>query len=291
MSRDVAVVVPAHDSAAFLERALTSVLDQTEKPQEIVVVDDGSTDGSHEIAQRLGIQCLRQECRGPGAARNRGIEATSAPLIAFLDADDWFAPEKLEKQVDLLHELDAPACCSDAAVVREGVDHGSKNRNRKVPPALAIDHLLADNPVICSTVLAQREAIRAAGGFDEDPALISTEDFDLWLRLARQGPLAYQDLILAYYRLHASSLSDNLRFMAGIDRIMDKVAEAGPGDPHLELLARRRRAGVRLDAAYDLARTDGRRARELLREARGIDGWTWKAAKIYLRSFLGRNGP
>ena len=290
MSEGVAVIVPAHNSAAFLERALASVQAQTEKPQEIVVVDDGSTDGSHEIAQRMGIECVRQECRGPGAARNRGIEATSAPLVAFLDADDWYAPDKLEKQAALLNKLDAPACCSDAAVIRDGVEHGGKNRNRSVPPALAIDHLLADNPVICSTVLAHRDALRTVGGFDEDPVLVSTEDYDLWLRLARQGPLAYQDLILAYYRLHRDSLSDNLRFMAGIDRIMEKVHASGSGDAHLELLARRRRAGVRLDAAYDLARTDGARARELLREARRLDGWSWKAARIHLRSFLGGTG-
>ena len=120
MKSGVAVVVPAHNSVAFLETALRSVREQTKRPSEVVVVDDGSTDGSHEIAERMGVTCIRQECRGPGAARNRGIQATSAPLVAFLDADDWFVPEKLETQIALLEKLDAPACCSDATIVRDG---------------------------------------------------------------------------------------------------------------------------------------------------------------------------
>jgi hypothetical protein len=208
--------------------------------------------------------------------------------VAFLDADDWFVPEKLETQIALLEKLDAPACCSDATIVRDGVDRAGKNRGRNVPPMLTVDYLMVHNPVICSTVLARREALQAAGGFDEDAVLISTEDYDLWLRLAGQGPMAYQDLPLSHYLLHSHNLSDNLRFLAGIDRIMEKVEQRAPGDAHVKLLSDRRRAGVRLDAAYDLVNSgEASRARELVREARQLSGWSWKGFKIHLRSLIG----
>lgn len=291
MSSGVAVIIPAYNAAPFLQRALRSLQEQTNPPVETIVIDDGSTDGTREIAERMGVDCIRQERGGPGAARNRGLEATSAPLVAFLDADDWFVRDKLERQVALLQRLDVPACCSDAMVERDGEARGRKNQGREVPGELTLEHLLADNPVICSTVMARREAVCSAGGFNEDPVLVSTEDYDLWVRLAGQGYLAYQDAPLTHYRSHAESLSGNLRFLPGIDRIMEKVIDSSPGDARLRQMANRRRSAVRLDAAYDLARSGrGRRARELLREARNLSGWSWKAVRIHLRSLTGIEG-
>lgn len=284
----VAVIIPAYNAGRFLGNALRSLKEQTQPPTETIVVDDGSTDDTPQIAESMGVGCLRQDRRGPGAARNRGLSATTAPLVAFLDADDEFMVDKLEKQTALLRSAAAPACCSDAVVVSDEVVGATKNRGRDVPAELTFDVLMAGNPVICSTVLARREAVLEAGGFDEDPTLVSTEDYDLWLRLARQGPLVYQDQPLARYRIHSQSLSDNLRFLSGIDRIMEKVITSFPQDARLEVAARLRRSRVRLDAAYDLAGSgEGRRARELLREARRLGGWSWKAVKIHLRSLVG----
>jgi glycosyltransferase involved in cell wall biosynthesis len=283
----VAVIVPAHDAAAFLAAALRSALDQQPPPAEILVVDDGSTDGTHEVAGALGVRCVRQDRCGPGAARNRGIAETTAPLLAFLDADDWFAPGKLQRQAELLGGGDAPAACSDAFRVVGDVVEGTKNGGRDVPSAITMDHLMRGNPVICSTVLCRREAVLAAGGFDEDPVLVATEDYDLWLRLSRLGPLAYLPEPLAFYRVHPGSLSANERFLAGVDRIMEKVLEADRARPGLHGLARRRRAGVRLDLAWDLLRrgrpTDARR---WLREARTLAGPSWKWLRMWLRCLL-----
>lgn len=288
MTDAIAVVIPAFDAAAFLPVALQSLQQQTLPPAEVVVVDDGSTDDTAAVAGRFGAQLLRQERRGPGAARNRGLRATNAPLVAFLDADDWFAPDKLARQAARLRELDARVLCTDAFVADvDGVVGRRKNDRRRVPATLTFEQLLRDNPVICSTVMARRDAIAAAGGFDEDPRLVATEDYDLWLRLARHGPLAYLDAPLTYYRLHAGSLSANRRFLHGVDRIMDKV-EPGAA-PHLRQLVRRRRAGVRLDLAWDLLQAAATRseALALIREAQR-QAFTWKGCRMWLRSCLRR---
>ena len=134
MTPRVAVVIPAFHAEEFLAAAVRSVQCQTEEDVELVVVDDGSTDGTAEAAERLGVTVVRQENAGPGAARNAGVAATTAPFLAFLDADDWFAPEKLTRQIDWLERSDAGVCATDAWVVRNCQIEGRKNSRRSVPP-------------------------------------------------------------------------------------------------------------------------------------------------------------
>ncbi|HLQ39081.1 MAG TPA: glycosyltransferase family 2 protein [Planctomycetota bacterium] len=288
MTPSVAVVIPAHDAAPFLEVALQSLQHQTLPLAEVVVVDDGSTDGTHQIAERLGVRCIRQVQRGPAAARNAGIAATKAPLIAFLDADDWFDPHKLQKQVHKLEELGASAVCCNAWVVIGDRVTRRKNEEHQVPSVLTMERLLLGNPVICSTMLARREAVQQAGGFDEDPVLIATEDYDLWLRMARREPLAYLQEPLAFYRVHPGSLSGNTRFLQGIDRVMDKWLPTFGQEPHFRGLMERRRGTVRLELAWDLLREGHRaEARAMLAQARQHCGVTWRGCKMWLRSMLG----
>ncbi len=98
MKSEVAVVIPAHNAAPWLPQALQSLRDQTLPPAEVVVVDDGSKDDTATVARAHGAKVVQQAQKGPGAARNRGILESTSPLIAFLDADDWFEPLKLERQ-------------------------------------------------------------------------------------------------------------------------------------------------------------------------------------------------
>src|SRR3954464_12045254 len=99
----VSVVIPAYNAQEFLGRAILSALVQTVPPHEIIVVDDGSTDGTREIAESFGppVRLICQHQDGASAARNRAIRAATAPLIAFLDADDEWLPKKLEQQLPL----------------------------------------------------------------------------------------------------------------------------------------------------------------------------------------------
>jgi glycosyltransferase involved in cell wall biosynthesis len=100
---DVSVVVPVRDGERFLGEALRSIADQTRPACEVIVVDDGSTDASAEIAERLGARVERQAPSGQSAARIRGVELASCDLVAFLDADDLWPPDKLERQIETLH--------------------------------------------------------------------------------------------------------------------------------------------------------------------------------------------
>jgi glycosyltransferase involved in cell wall biosynthesis len=288
VSVDIAVVVPAHNAAAYLAQALASLQQQSLPPREVVVVDDASTDDTADVARQHGAVVLRQqERRGPGAARNRGIGETRSPLIAFLDADDWFGPSKLERQSERLRALGAQTCGTDAWVVDGDRVMRCKNEGRGVPGVLTLEKLMQGNPLICSTVMLRRSALEQVGAFDEDPALIATEDYDLWLRLARREPIAYIDEPLAFYRVHKQSLSANTRFLRGVDRIMDKLQGAFADEPHFMHLVRRRRADVRLDLAWDLLQAGGRRAeaRQLIREATK-HAFTLKGCRMWLRSLV-----
>jgi glycosyltransferase involved in cell wall biosynthesis len=286
MTLAVTVVIPAYDSAALIEQAIRSVRLQTRPPAEILVVDDGSTDDTAAVAERAGATVIRQANAGPGAARNAGVRAASSPLVAFLDADDWYTADKLEKSVRSLDELSAVAVCTDAWIVVDGHVVACKNDRYVVPAVLTLERLLQGNPIVCSTMVVRRDAVLAAGGFDEDRALVATEDWDLWLRLAQREPIAYLDEPLTYYRTLKGSLSGNARFQRGVDRILDKVEQVYRDEPHFLRLVRRRRADVRLDLAWDLL-AQGRRkeARAVVQEARRY-AVSWKGLRMWAISML-----
>lgn len=289
----VAVVVPVFDGERHLAATLASVAAQTLAPHEVIVVDDGSRDASADVAARAGARVLRQANAGPGAARNRGVAATDCELVAFLDADDLFAPDKLARQVEALAAApDVMAVCSDATILGGERDGQRRSGGRRVPARLRFGDLLDANPVIASSVLARRAAVLAAGGFDEDPVSIATEDYDLWLRmLDRPGAaFAYLDAPLVRYRMAGGSLSASARFLHGLDRIFAKLDAAHPGDPAIARAGAKRRAQARLDAAWDELRAGaGRQARAFLREARALGGSPLAGWRMWLRSwFAGR---
>jgi len=282
----VAVVIPAYNAASYLQVTLDSLKQQTMVPEQIVVVDDGSTDDTFAIAERNGAVCIQQDRGGPGAARNHGLAEAKSEYVAFLDADDWYALDKIERSLEFLQELGANCVATDAWLVTGDRVERRKNEGRIVPAVLTMELLLCGNPIVCSTVICRRDAVQIAGGFDESAEQVATEDYDLWLRLAQREPIAYLAEPLTFYRTHPGSLSNNTRFMRGVDRILDKVAATHKGEAHFQNLVRQRRADVRLDLAWDMLR-EGRReeARQMLAEALGI-ATTWKGCRMWLRSLL-----
>lgn len=282
----VTVIVPAFNAAEFLAITLQSLQQQTTPPEQVLVVDDGSADGTVAIAEQFGATCLRQQHAGPGAARNRGLQAATTEFVAFLDADDWYVPDKLERSIDHLNELNAACVATDAWVVRGQRVERRKNDRRVVPSVLTLELLLRGNPIVCSSIVARRTAVVEAGAFDEDLDLVATEDYDLWLRLSAREPIAYLAQPMTFYRQHPGSLSGNSRFLVGVDKILDRVAKQHDGEAHFQALVRRRRADLRLDLAWDLI-AQGRRAeaRRLITEADRLRR-SWKGWRMRLRSLL-----
>ncbi len=196
----VSVVLPVFNGARFIAAALESVAAQTEPALEAIVVDDGSTDGSGEIAARCpAARVLRQENRGVSAARNAGIAAARGRFVAFLDVDDMWRPEKLARQRAALdaHPEAGFSVCSQEFILDEGVGR---------PPWLTPD-LLATPRIwyIPSALLARRECLERVGGFDEGLRRLH-EDTDWFIRAFEAGfKGARIDDVLLVRRVHASN--------------------------------------------------------------------------------------
>jgi glycosyltransferase involved in cell wall biosynthesis/peptidoglycan/xylan/chitin deacetylase (PgdA/CDA1 family) len=205
----VSVIVTTFNYAHFLPTAIESVLEQTYANTEILVVDDGSTDDTAAVVERYAtrnVLYVYQENRGAGAARNTGLSLTSGSLVAFLDADDVWLPDKLTKQTDHLRlhpELALVGChaygCDTDLSVIDIVWGGDFAADR------AFEQLLLRNFVLNPTcVLARRSAFAAAGGFSEVPMW---EDWDTWLHIARRFAIGFTAEPLVKVRRHVQGLS------------------------------------------------------------------------------------
>jgi glycosyltransferase involved in cell wall biosynthesis len=206
----VSVIIPAYNAEAFLARALRSVVEQTFDDYEVVLVDDGSTDGTAEIAQSFKqVRYFHQPNRRQPATRNRGLKEAKGELIAFLDADDEWLPEKLERQLAFMDERDSQISFTDTYVSSKGKRAG--RYSELVPPCDGdiLLGLLRQSFITINTVVARKELLDR---FDENVPFRSHEDYDLWLRLALAGTrFDYLNEPLAvYHRGYASDSSDRI---------------------------------------------------------------------------------
>lgn len=213
---DVSVVVPTRDRSALLRVALFTALWQRGVDIEVIVVDDGSTDDTNETVSVLsdrGVRYVRLPVRGGVSdARNRGIEEASGEWIAFLDDDDLWAPDKLSRQLQ-----------SVTAAGRTWVYSGDVNVDGSLhvlsaspppTPEQVMRALPRYNPVPtgASNVVVRADVLAEAGPFD--PGLRRTEDWDMWIRLASQGPPAWVPSPLVAYRFHAANIPAELAAVA-----------------------------------------------------------------------------
>lgn len=184
----ISVIIPTHNRADFLSQAIDSVLDQSLPAAELIVVDDGSTDDTASLLAGYGdrLRVIRQENRGPAAARNSGIRVSSASFLAFLDSDDWFAPDKLAIQHPaMLARPDLLISHTDEIWYRGGKLLNQKKKHGR-PGGSIFAQCLPLCVVGMSTVMVRREFFDVVGLFDEE--LPCCEDYDLWLRAAIRLP-------------------------------------------------------------------------------------------------------
>jgi glycosyltransferase involved in cell wall biosynthesis len=201
----VSVIIPTHDRPERLARAVSSVLGQTYRRLEVIVVDDGSNPPVRNVVERAAagddrVRYLQLGCsRGAAAARNRGLAGASGDLVAFLDDDDRWLPTKAERQIAFLRDHPAAVAVSCRyAVVREGRRRVSSHR---APSSCSFEGLLWGNFVGgFSTVMCRRSAVGEDLVLDE--AFPSLEDWDLWLRVARRGPIPVLGEVLCRFTVH-----------------------------------------------------------------------------------------
>jgi glycosyltransferase involved in cell wall biosynthesis len=215
----ISVVLPVRNGERFLREAIESVLEQCD---ELIVVDDGSTDESAEIAAGLGATVLRQKPLGLVAALKRGVDQSNAAYVARMDADDVSLPGRLERQIAFLEAHPS------AAFVVPGVELIDEADTRVgeivLPPddASLRRRLLLRNPFTHGSVVIRRTALEATGGYRADYG--ANEDYDLWRRLARDWELAALGEILYRYRRHgAATTATDPERVAQRERLRDEL--------------------------------------------------------------------
>ena len=213
----VSVVVPTRNHARFLVAAVESVLSQTVRPTEVIVVDDGSTDNTLEaLRQYAGRICvISQENRGVAAARNVGASVASGEILAFLDADDLWLASKLERQLSRFAKE------PDLGLVHCGVEEVDgegrllKMRLDGMEGWVSREMLLFRRGVILgggSGIAIRRAVFRDVGGFDD--SLSTSADWDFCYRIARRYPIGFVAEALVRYRVHSSNMHKNVHAMA-----------------------------------------------------------------------------
>jgi glycosyltransferase involved in cell wall biosynthesis len=197
----VSVVIAVYDGEAYLAEAIDSVLSQTRPPDELVVVDDGSSDSTPAVIAGYGdrLTGIRQEHRGVASALNRGIEATGGEFVAFLDADDLWDPDKLAVQLEVLErEADTEAVFGLVQQFLSG----------DADPSLADRVVIPSSPqpgVFKTTMLIRRRALDRVGRFDE--SRVNTDFTDWYLRAQEEGLSSHmQQTVVARRRIHGANL-------------------------------------------------------------------------------------
>jgi glycosyltransferase involved in cell wall biosynthesis len=212
----VSVVIPAFNAAWCVRKAIDSVLAQDYHDFELIVVDDGSTDDTAAVLASYGasIRVISQTNGGMSSARNAGIRAARGEFLAFLDADDWWFPHKLDRQVALLRDRPELGFCSCAARVENPEGRLLNLWSCPVWQEPFVVHLFgsgADVPGSCSAVMARRELVQRVGAFDE--SLRGAEDPDLWIRLAAVSGYACLPEPMVVVLRRPGSVSRNLEAM------------------------------------------------------------------------------
>lgn len=222
----VSVIIPTYNRANLLKRAIESVISQRFEDFELIVVDDASPDNTPEIVESINDTRIRyirlKENSGGPVARNTGIKKARGKFIALLDDDDEWLPNRLEVQVRKFENLDR-----EFGVVYGGFYYVSQQDGKILGKRLprhrgdVYEHFLRENFIGSPTLLIRRECFKRAGLFD--PNLTSSQDWDMWLRIARYYKFDYVNEIVAKYYVHGRQISFNMgKYIPGRERFIRK---------------------------------------------------------------------
>ncbi len=270
-----AVIVPCYNSERYLRPAVESALAQEQQDCEILCVDNGSSDSTLAILESYGgrVRVIHETRRGAPCARNAGIRQADSEFVAFLDSDDYWEPEKLARQLEVMRSRPEVGLVATDFWVRTAGSRGERTLVR-CPRS---DHLRALFWGCClhtSTLLMRREVLDEVGLLDE--SLPMSDDYDLLLRIAARYPIATVPAPLSTYRLHEGSLSLRSfeQTIACTDRVITSFCQRHPG---FRRLAPRRRAQERVRVARLLLTRNRVLAARLNWEALRLDPGQWQA--------------
>ncbi len=238
MSKGISVVIPAYNYGRFLSETLNSALSQTEGDIEVIVVDDGSTDDTRKVVSRFSDRRLRyiyQANQGLSAARNTGILNSRFPYMAFLDADDLWLPGMLEaalKTFTLLPANYGLVACGSVRITADGtpIDRLKEGVAGVQQREVKSQDIVIKSRFMPSAVVVRREVFKEVGNFDTN--LRSSEDRDMWIRIAGKYRLHYTSQQLVRIRKHANNMSKNAdRMRLNMRGVLAKRFSLGIGSP------------------------------------------------------------
>ena len=223
----VSTIMPTFNHGAFIGDAIRSVLNQTYKNFELIIIDNHSTDGTEQIVKSFKdekIGYYKFSNRGIiAASRNFGIQKAEGEFIAFLDSDDEWYKDKLKLQIDLLTEKpDVALCFCPFTIVSSDKEYDSKicSVQDKHLSEHAYEKMINCNFIVCSSVVIRTTTLQEVGNFDESPALVGVEDFDLWLRISRKSKVFHTPNVQGAYRWHSTSYG---RSVKSIERSLNVI--------------------------------------------------------------------
>ncbi len=240
MMPKVSVIIPTYNREQFIVRAINSVLSQIYRDFEIIIVDDGSTDHTKNILDQFNgkIKYIYQDNQGVSAARNRGIQESSGQYIAFLDSDDYWVPEKLTLQVDVLEKNPHIGIVYARMPIlnEKGEKVGLKPARISGKNFKELMEVWGDLPT--STVMTRKECFNKAGMFDA--SLPPMEDIDMWIRISRFYDLyEIENKVLAYYHRHSEQITaDKVKVYTGLIKIYTKILKNFDDAPQLLMIKR-----------------------------------------------------
>ncbi len=289
----VSVAIPVFNGERFLKEALDSVFAQTFRDYEVIGVDDGSTDGSIDLLKQYGdrVRVIRQANAGQGAARNAGIRHAAGRYVAFLDQDDRWYPQKLEREVTALQaDPDAVLVYSNSdRMDREGrlLDVGTTLKERSSALASPLGRLIGEGLVLPSSMLVRRDVLEQVGGFD--PYLTGFEDFDLCARLRQQGRFLFLEESALCYRIHGDGFSHSgkLRVVQSRERFLLRMQDLYAGDSQKQKLIEQMLGDCFSDWGMNELRNSNRRAaRRMFFRSLQHNPLKWRTYSRLLRMFL-----
>lgn len=236
LNNKLAVIIPVFNGERFIEYAIKSIGKQTLQPDEIIVIDDGSTDRTGQILKSLDIENLKiieQENAGVAIARNNGVEVSDSEILVFMDVDDFWHSQKLEIQVDALNAGNYGLVYTNVVRVSEAEtsipEHQSISDEEILKPKhISIDTILYKPHLTTSSVMAKRDAFEAVGGFDE--SFKTAEDQVFYMDVANKYKIGCIELPLTYKRYVKNSLSSGIETyehsLNALDRFESKYPQS-----------------------------------------------------------------